>query len=126
MTPLEASELEIERALRKLETRMMVAVEGSRRDAVRNGCDQLRTIAQDQQVLATFKEAIEKSSRAGVGWLAIASAFTRVKGAGFEGEAANIDLRIQQHCAVARAKADDWLLSIVVRLGAGVRKREAS
>jgi len=123
---LEASEREIELALLKFETRMTTAIEGARRDAVRNGCDELRTIARDQQVLAIFNEAVEDSSRAAVGWLAIASAFTRIEGSGFEREASDIDSRIQQRCALAKAKAEDWLLSIVVQLVPGVRRREAS
>jgi hypothetical protein len=118
---LEASELEIDRVLRKYEVRTMIAIEGARRDAIRNGRNEINTIQQDEQLLTMLKEIVEAASRAGIGWLAIARAFTRTKGSAFENEATDIDSRIQQHRALARAKTGDWLISLVVRLVPGVR-----
>jgi hypothetical protein len=122
----EASEREIEAVLRKCEMRMMIAIERARRDAIRTGRDELKAIQQDEQLLTIFSEVVEAGSRAGLGWLALASVFTRIKGSGFEGEAGEINSRIQQHCALAREKANDWLVSIVARACPCVRRREAS
>jgi hypothetical protein len=122
----EASKLEIENTLRKYETRIMIAVEGARRDAIRNGRNEIETIQRDERLHIIFKEAVEASSRAGLGWLALARAFTGIKGSGLESEAGNINSRIQQHCALSRKKADDLFISIVIRLVPGARLRKGA
>ena len=63
----EAVERESELVFKRLEPRMMIAVELARRDAIRNGRDQLETIGRNEQVDAIFREAITEGSRAGLG-----------------------------------------------------------
>jgi hypothetical protein len=92
---------------------MMIAVERARRDAIRNGCDQLETITCDEQVGAIFREAITEGSRAGLFWMALDSA----------SKPGSADNRVGEHCEHTRKAAQDWFASIVVRLVPGLRLR---
>jgi hypothetical protein len=108
----EAVERESELVFKRLEPRMMIAVELARRDAIRNGRDQLETIGRNEQVDAIFREAITEGSRAGLGWIALDSAFN-APGSGVE--------RVREHCERTREKAKRWFVSIVARLVPGLR-----
>jgi hypothetical protein len=111
----EASNLESNLVLRKLETRMMIAVERAQRDAIRNGRDALEAVACDEQVAAIFGEAITEASRAGLGWMALDRAFSPKSG--------SADEAVREHCERTREAAKHWLGSIVVRLVPGLRLR---
>jgi hypothetical protein len=110
----EASKIESERVLKRFETRMMIAVEQARRDAIRNGRNELKTIQRDEQVAAIFGEVIAESSRAGLFWIVLDS------GGSNPGSATE---RAKEHCKRASETAADWLASIVVRLVPGLRLR---
>jgi hypothetical protein len=62
----EASILEIEAVFNKYETRLMIAIEGAPRDAIRNGRDELKTIQQDEQLLTIFSEVVEAQALGGL------------------------------------------------------------
>jgi hypothetical protein len=108
ITVAEAVELERANVLRKFETRMLIAIEVARRDAVRKGHDQLRAIGGDQQVNGLFCQVVNESAHAGLMWQMLEQFGKK--------EFPKAEDFVRENIQQATKQAGNWLVRLVTQL----------
>jgi hypothetical protein len=115
ISPADAAQLERDGVFRRFETRMMVAVESARRDARRNGRNEIDTILGDEQVAALVAEVLDQASHAGLSWVGLDAASSNSDAPGPKSSAA-ITVAVQPYIEQGRKEAGTWVGSIIAHV----------
>ena len=115
ITVAEVVERDRAKVFSKFETRMLIAIEVARRDAVRKGGDEAIAITGDQQVNALFCQVVNEAAGVSLHWRMLEQLFAK------KGEFPKGEDFVRENSEQAKQQAKNWFLQLVAQLFSATR-----